>query len=610
MSDKYVSKKKFDRTICCLREEISEGGAGAQGPQGPQGADGAPGAGGAIGYYAQFSDSTTQVVDGISVPTLWSFNTTEISNGIHVDPLDTTKIYFDYAGTYRIAFSAQLTKTTSPAAEVEMWMRLGGSDVPRSNSHYELQGNGAEVLPMVAYIVDIVNPGPSGDYVQFLFMSTDSTVRIVAKPSANPLYPDAPSVIIDVEQIAYNGPQGAQGAQGPQGAQGTSFSGSGTLNYVAKWTPDGSSLGNSLIQDNASGVSVNTAPIANTLFNVRGSGTSGTTTSLRAENSSGVAKLVVKDDGAIEIGRNASATTEETASITVTGSETNIGLALVPKGDGAITASIPNGAASGGNARGDRAIDLQISRTDQTHVASGSRSVIGGGERNTASGQYSTVSGGYTNTASAYGATVAGGNDNQATAQQSAIAGGQYNIAGAAQSVIIGGLGARTSLYGQSAKANGAFDSSTEPGDAQNSNLILRRAITGVAQTELFLDGSSTRAIMPLPAGSTAGRLWNAVVRLSAVCTTQGNGTVLAGDAFVGNYTLGIKRIGTATSLIGGAVASSEEMHDTNMSSSVVTITADDTNEALKIEFTPPSTAGTTTVIRVVATVYLTEVGY
>jgi len=49
-----------------------------------------------------------------------------------------------------------------------------------------------------------------------------------------------------------------------------------------------------------------------------------------------------------------------------------------------------------------------------------------------------------------------------------------------------------------------------------------------------------------------------------------------------------------------------------NMSSSVVTITADDAteSESLKIEFTPPTTAGSTTVIRVVATVYLTEVGY
>jgi hypothetical protein len=49
---------------------------------------------------------------------------------------------------------------------------------------------------------------------------------------------------------------------------------------------------------------------------------------------------------------------------------------------------------------------------------------------------------------------------------------------------------------------------------------------------------------------------------------------------------------------------------DTNMSSSVVTITADDTNESLKIEFTPPTGANASTVIRVNATLYLTELSY
>ena len=52
------------------------------------------------------------------------------------------------------------------------------------------------------------------------------------------------------------------------------------------------------------------------------------------------------------------------------------------------------------------------------------------------------------------------------------------------------------------------------------------------------------------------------------------------------------------------------EAWDTNMETCIVDIDADDTNEALRIQFTPPTTAGSTTVIRVVATVYLTEVGY
>jgi hypothetical protein len=38
--------------------------------------------------------------------------------------------------------------------------------------------------------------------------------------------------------------------------------GSGTLNYLAKWTPDGNTLGNSLIRDDGTTVGINTAPVS------------------------------------------------------------------------------------------------------------------------------------------------------------------------------------------------------------------------------------------------------------------------------------------------------------------------------------------------------------
>jgi len=55
---------------------------------------------------------------------------------------------------------------------------------------------------------------------------------------------------------------------GPQGPAGT-IPGGGDLNYVAKWTPDGTSLGNSLIQDNNTSLGVNSIPLVNHLFHVK-----------------------------------------------------------------------------------------------------------------------------------------------------------------------------------------------------------------------------------------------------------------------------------------------------------------------------------------------------
>ena len=55
------------------------------------------------------------------------------------------------------------------------------------------------------------------------------------------------------------GPKGDKGDQGDPGQDATGLSGGGTFNYVAKWTPSGSELGNSQIRDNGSSVSVNSS---------------------------------------------------------------------------------------------------------------------------------------------------------------------------------------------------------------------------------------------------------------------------------------------------------------------------------------------------------------
>ena len=56
------------------------------------------------------------------------------------------------------------------------------------------------------------------------------------------------------------------------------------------------------------------------------------------------------------------------------------------------------------------------------------------------------------------------------------------------------GAGASATLYGQVANANGSFATA---GDAQQSIFVLRNSTTNATQTELFLDGSSARMVLP-----------------------------------------------------------------------------------------------------------------
>ena len=71
-----------------------------------------------------------------------------------------------------------------------------------------------------------------------------------------------------------------------------------------------------------------------------------------------------------------------TASLTAQGDETNIGLAIQPKGTGALTVRVPDDAITGGNARGAYAVDLQCARAFSDQVAGAPYSFIAGGRSN------------------------------------------------------------------------------------------------------------------------------------------------------------------------------------------------------------------------------------
>lgn len=308
--------------------------------------------------------------------------------------------------------------------------------------------------------------------------------------------------------------------------------------------------------------------------------------------------------------------TATTVSLTADTPATNIGAAIVPKGTGAFTLAVPDGTSTGGNARGSRAIDLQMSRSAATQVASGDNS-IAIGRRQTASGSNSIAMGGSTagNTASGSGAiamgvaitasgtsAVAFGNTVTASGNFSTAFGSETGATAEAATAF--GQYSSAYLAGQIAYANGRLTSS---GDAQGSMMVLRRAITGTSQTELFLDGSSATLRMILPATNSA---WNFRVDVVGACSDSGNGTTVGGDMWASWHTGAIKRIGTTTSIVGTVQTPATAQADTSMNDAVVTIDADNTNEALRVRITPPTTAGSTTVTKWVVTVHLTELNF
>lgn len=153
------------------------------------------------------------------------------------------------------------------------------------------------------------------------------------------------------------------------------------------------------------------------------------------------------------IASDSGVTTQTMAVIQAT--TTNSGIAIVPNGTGAITAQVPDGTATGGNARGTNAVDLQTSRTNADQVASSSQTFIGNGSRNKASqsqasvingdlnlasGQQSFIGNGSGSTASGLRSFIGNGFGNSATSDYSVVSGGQSNNASTnTHATVVGG---------------------------------------------------------------------------------------------------------------------------------------------------------------------------
>jgi hypothetical protein len=286
--------------------------------------------------------------------------------------------------------------------------------------------------------------------------------------------------------------------------------------------------------------------------------------------------------------------------------ETNSALVLSPKGTGALIAGPkPDGTATGGNARGANAVDLQTKRLAANNVASGA-SAVAIGESNVSSATNS-VAIGVENIASSSYATCFGVGNTASTGAQSSVLGGRSNIANAIGSVVVGGgasavgnqasgeysvtLAGRRALADRSAMlahANGAFSAL---GDAQRARFVLRNKTTTNSAVELFLDGSSTR--LTIPSGKVLALTIN-------ICGISSTGAAVA--HYMRQYAL--KNVsGTCTEVYAPVTIGTDNAAGTSIALSAYDVGA---VEALRVQVTGTAS----TIWRWVASVDAVEIAY
>lgn len=250
-----------------------------------------------------------------------------------------------------------------------------------------------------------------------------------------------------------------------------------------------------------------------------------------------------------------------------TGGTTNVGVAIVPKGTGAFSLAVPDGTTTGGTVRGANAVDLQTLRSTASSVASGVGS-FAAGVSNTASGS-SAVALGIGNTASGANSVAIG---------NFAIASGIYSNAfsrawATGTDTFAHGFYALADRPGQYSHANGRF---AAVGDGQFSRFVLRATTTNATPQTVLL-GTHYSFVPSVRLTVPSGKIFFADVLVAGI---KSDGSASA----CYKRKVAIKNVGGTASLV-GSVETIGTDHEDNASTDV-TITADNTNDALQIDVT------------------------
>lgn len=250
-------------------------------------------------------------------------------------------------------------------------------------------------------------------------------------------------------------------------------------------------------------------------------------------------------------------------SLTAVSVATNADFAIIPKGNGAILADIPDNLVTGGNKRGTGAVDLQMSRLINTEVASGNNSVISGGSRNIASNVDSSVGGGIANTASGTQSRVGGGNQNTASSDFSTVGGGTNNTANASRTTVAGGSSCTATAY--AASTLGGFGNVSTNNYASN---LGGQSNTSSGSYSSVLGGASNSA-----SGSYS-------LSGGANCVANSNFSIALGYGATVNTVIGRHSYGNLHTSTGDAQYSSFILRTRTTGNTLTTLTSDGTGAA------------------------------
>jgi hypothetical protein len=205
---------------------------------------------------------------------------------------------------------------------------------------------------------------------------------------------------------------------------------------------------------------------------------------------------------------------------------------------------------------------------------------------------------------SAYASAAIGGQDNVMQAN-GATAVGCDDCEGDGNYSVVMGRDAKTDKLNQFSQGNASFDANT-PGQSQFLRLVAQGSGTNTDTFTVTIDGISNQRLT-IPDNT----LWNASWRCALLVSTAG-GTVELGDHKASYGDLCAKNISGTVEVDYSSSGGSNIFidSDNDMLSAGVHMTADNTNNAMRVQVVPSPNAGASTVTRCTCTFEITQTSY
>jgi hypothetical protein len=154
---------------------------------------GSTGSSHAAGVYVSEAQAVPSATTALAIP----FDTTDTSNEVSLDPIDSSKIDFAVAGYYNIQFSIQLINCTSSIDNVTLWFRQNTVDIDYTAGITSVPSKHAGGVGATIVSWNLVVGVDAGDNIQLMMASNSgNTVAATYPPGTAPTHPASPSVIL------------------------------------------------------------------------------------------------------------------------------------------------------------------------------------------------------------------------------------------------------------------------------------------------------------------------------------------------------------------------------------------------------------------------------